>query len=191
MRHLKLPFSHSYWVIPGKLLAGFYPGSESPREAEEKLEKLLETGVSCIINLMEDDEVNYLGSPFISYQPVVERLAESRGREVDCLRFPIRDFSIPSRDRMIEILGAIDHALTLGKTVYVHCLGGIGRTGTVVGCYLIRHGLARAENVLQQIVELRSKTPGLHSRSPETREQRRFVQEWGLIDGPGGTAGGR
>ena len=185
-----LPFSHSYWVLRGKLLAGFYPGAEDPEEADRKFRRLLEAGISCLINLMEEDEINYLGSPFMPYQPLLERIASSRGLRVKCRRFPIRDLSIPSIDQMSQILDSIDEALGAGQPVYVHCLGGIGRTGTVVGCYLLRHGLAGPENVLQHIAELRKDTPELYyRRSPETEEQRRFVLEWASVDRPDGTSG--
>jgi protein tyrosine/serine phosphatase len=177
VQRLEIPFSHSYWVIPGKFLAGFYPGAENSEEADDKLRSLLNSGIRCIIDLMEENEVNYLGLPFISYQPALEKIAP-----VTCLRFPIRDFSIPSTDQMIRILDSIDEVMESGQAVYVHCLGGIGRTGTVVGCYLQRHGLADAENVFEKIEELRSQTPGLYIRSPETEEQRRFVVEWSLAD---------
>lgn len=44
----------------------------------------------------------------------------------------------PTVDQMRAILDAIDRAA--GSIVYVHCWGGHGRTGTVAGCYLVRHG---------------------------------------------------
>jgi protein-tyrosine phosphatase len=61
--------------------------------------------------------------------------------------------------------------------VYVHCFGGIGRTGTVVGCYLVRHG-ADAETALAEIARRRQGTPDGYRRSPETNEQRQFVLTW-------------
>lgn len=186
MQQDELPFSHSYWVLPGKLLAGLYPGSEDSEEADRKFRRLLKSGIICLINLMEEGEVNYLGSPFIPYQPLLENIASSKGLRVTCRRFPIQDLSIPSIDQMSQILDTIDEALGSGQPVYVHCLGGIGRTGTVIGCYLLRHGLASPENVLQHIAELRKDNPGLYYiRSPETEEQRRFVLEWALVNGPG------
>ena len=45
---------------------------------------------------------------------------------------------------------AIDEAMSAGKAVYVHCWGGVGRTGTVVGCWLVRHGRT-GEQALEQI----------------------------------------
>ena len=57
-------------------------------------------------------------------------------------RHSIVDMDVPrSQQQTAGILDAIDKALEDGKNVYVHCWGGIGRTGTVVGCWLVRHGM--------------------------------------------------
>ena len=61
--------------------------------------------------------------------------------------------------------------------MYVHCYGGIGRTGTVVGCWLRRQGLPGQE-ALDLIERLRRDTPDGWKPSPETSEQRRFVLDW-------------
>jgi hypothetical protein len=50
-----VPFSRSYWVIPDKLLAGYYPGSKDPKEATVKLTTLINAGIRHVINLMEPD----------------------------------------------------------------------------------------------------------------------------------------
>ena len=75
---------------------------------------------------------------------------------------------------MLDTLDAIDEAIESGETVYVHCFGGIGRTGTVVGCYLVRHGMTGVE-ALDQIAQLRQGTPEGWQVSPETEEQREMV----------------
>ena len=93
---------------------------------------------------------------------------------------PIPDLSVP-RDRrhMVAILDRIDAALAAGRKVYVHCWGGTGRTGTVIGCYLVRHGLT-GEAALARVLELwrtMAKAP-LKWRSPETEEQHDYVRRW-------------
>ncbi len=137
-----LPFERSYWVVPGRLLAGAYPGSEQPDEATEKLQRLLGVGVSHVINLTECLEANYSGVPLANYTFVLSYLAGAEGIPLVCRRHPIKDLSVPSVATMKAILDEIDEAVAAGRTVYVHCWGGRGRCGTVVGCYLARHGLA-------------------------------------------------
>jgi protein-tyrosine phosphatase len=67
--------------------------------------------------------------------------------------------------------------LEQGETAYVHCYGGIGRTGTVIGCYLVRHGMSGKE-ALAEIAHLRQVTPVDWVTSPETRAQRQMVWNW-------------
>jgi protein-tyrosine phosphatase len=69
--------------------------------------------------------------------------------------------------------------MTAGNPVYVHCWGGVGRTGTVIGCWLLRHGLAEPGDVLKVLMELRQQDQQRRQRmSPESPEQQRFVKGW-------------
>ena len=78
-----------------------------------------------------------------------------------------------------ESLGAIDEALAGGRNVYVHCWGGVGRTGTVVGCWLVRHGKT-GEGALDQIAEWWQgvEKRWYHPRSPQTHDQRSYIRRW-------------
>ena len=80
---------------------------------------------------------------------------------------------------MAAALDAVDMALRDGLGVYVHCWGGIGRTGTLVGCWLVRHGQT-ADEALALIRERRRglEVTGRYPRSPQTDEQERFVRAW-------------
>lgn len=40
-----IPFPRSYWVVPGLLLAGEYPGSKDRQEATQKIRGLLKCGI--------------------------------------------------------------------------------------------------------------------------------------------------
>ena len=91
---------------------------------------------------------------------------------------PIKDGSVPSRIEIGRILDNIDASIAAGRPVYVHCLGGLGRTGTVVGCYLARHGVAAGRNVIKMIRDLRRNTLTQHLNSPETNQQMDLVESW-------------
>ena len=138
------PNSSSYWIIEGQFLAGAYPGSPDPNEHRQKLRTLTDAGIRAFVNLMEEDETDHAGDAFAAYADLVQEICS----DAVSIRFAIRDVSIPTKDTMTEILDAIDGFLAQNKPVYVHCWGGVGRTGTVVGCWLLRHGLAEPGNVL-------------------------------------------
>ena len=110
---------------------------------------------TTFVSLTEEDELSPIGANLLSYAPAVATQAARTGERATCLRLPVRDLSIPSIDGMRTILGVINLSLEAGRPVYVHCLGGIGRTGTVVGCWLRRHQLATADDVLAVLAELR------------------------------------
>lgn len=172
------PFARSYWVVPGRFLAGAYPASPAVEETRWKLGRLLDGGIRYLINLTEPGEVNRLGQPLVQYGSVIEEIAADRRVEVTCVRRRIPDLSVPSVDEMRELLNEIDRAVEREIPVYIHCLGGIGRTGTVVGCYLLRHGMADSESVMDALAALRRPDPASDLPSPETRRQRRFLRSW-------------
>ncbi len=174
-RPMSPPTPSSYWVVPGKLLAGAYPGAPTPEAHEQKIRDLLAAGVRVFLSLMEPEETNHQGEPFNPY----ERMACELEPTAKCVRFPIRDLDIPTPERMIAILDAIDDFLNAGETVYVHCWGGVGRTGTVVACWMLRRKMASNEAVLAELAKLRQQDKERGYRdSPETAEQRQFVRNW-------------
>jgi hypothetical protein len=179
---LPLPTPDAYWVTfalagltpppAGRLLAGEYPGAKDAAAAEIKLGRYLDASVTFFVDLTEAGE--YRLRP---YAAAVSRLAAARGLRVAHHRLSIPDLGTPSPEAMTRILNTLDEALTRGETVYVHCFGGIGRTGTVIGCWLVRHGLT-GEQALDQIAAWRRGTPDGWKQSPETAAQRQMVLNW-------------
>jgi protein-tyrosine phosphatase len=79
---------------------------------------------------------------------------------------------------MVAILKAIDDHLRQGRLVYLHCWGGIGRTGTVVGCWLSRQGF-QGTAALDRLRQLWQACPkSAHRMSPETHEQEQYIVHW-------------
>ncbi|MFH2143167.1 MAG: dual specificity protein phosphatase family protein [Bacteroidota bacterium] len=173
-----LPFPRSYWIIPGKFLAGHVPTDKDMFLSDKKISNLLNLGINCFINLQDKNEKDDDGNLFPKYEDILDDISKSQGRKICFYRFPVTDLSTPSKEFMKEILDTIDNSINKGLNVYIHCWGGIGRTGTVVGCYLIRHKMASKDNVIRMIEYLRRTDPKTERISPETEEQIKFVQNW-------------
>lgn len=165
------PIANCYWVVPGCFLAGEYPGAFDGAEARQKVRKFLEAGITSFLDLTPEDEL-------IPYKPFLREEAARLGVTVEHRRAPIRDLTVPRPPEMVNILNRIDGALESGCAIYVHCWGGIGRTGTVVGCYLARHGHSgqRALDELTRLWKVMEKATW--RVSPETDEQKEFVRNW-------------
>ncbi len=168
----ELPIPESYWVQPDRFLAGEYPGRMDELTTRRRLNAFLARGLNTFIDLTAEGEMP-------AYQPILMEEAQEFGLSVSHQRFTIGDFGLPSRKGMLAILDTIDSALDAGRKVYVHCWGGIGRTGTTVGCYLVRHGRSGEES-LHQLAEWWKRVPksAYHPYSPETQAQMNFVLNW-------------
>ncbi len=161
-------------------MAGAYPGEYDAATSEQRLRHLLQCGIRRFITLMEAREESPDLRQAPAYAAALERAARREGVDADVLRFDIHDMSVPSHAQMGAIQSAIDVSLEAQRPVYVHCWRGRGRTGTVVGAYLIRRGLATRENFVEVIRALRSDTGAPPGDSPETGEQIEFVRDWSL-----------
>ena len=168
----KRPIPESYWVEPGRLLAGEYPGQFDSELTRKRIDALIESGFNTFIDLTKPNET-------IAYVQILLEEAKLYDMEVKHLRFPIGDFGLPAPKLMNSILNTIDESLQAGKKIYLHCWGGIGRTGTTVGCYLVRRGKT-GEEALRQLSEWWQTVPKshIHGHSPETREQVEFIRNW-------------
>ncbi|MCB1089377.1 MAG: tyrosine-protein phosphatase, partial [Verrucomicrobiae bacterium] len=144
------PFSNSYWLEPGQIVCGEYPRDFDDLEDHEGMAALLAAGVRMFIDLTEPGELK-------PYDSIARGTAQMMGIDPRALTFhrhPIRDVSVPETTQdMQAILRTIRLGRHLGKTLYLHCWGGRGRTGTVAGCVLNEVFGNRGEDALTQLNE--------------------------------------
>ena len=165
-----------YWVLSKRLLAGKYPGVKDGQETRQRLGWLLDQGITFFVDLTEEGEGGKEPYEFILMEE-----AAARGMMAIRHHKPIRDFGIPTEEEMTQTLDALDVALAAGHRVYVHCAGGIGRTGMVIGCYLVRHGIGiSGQHAMDHLAHLRKGTADGWQQSPETPAQRKMVLSWSL-----------
>lgn len=166
------PIPASYWVRPGRLLAGEYPGTRDNMLTRHRVRWLLEGGITFFLDLTEVGEAHLK-----PYYPFLQAESALQNRQIQYLRMPLRDMDVTTPTRMTRILDTIDGALEGNHMVYVHCWGGIGRTGTVIGCYLVRHGLD-GTTALQEVARLRQGMPHGDRCANPTEEQQLMVRTW-------------
>jgi ribA/ribD-fused uncharacterized protein len=168
------PIYNSNWVIPGKLLVGAYPGDRDPDKCLSKIKSLIEEkNVAVFVSLQTQNELSKL----IPYQKVAQSLTN---RELKFYNFPIEDRSIASDQTVIECIGEILSILSENDVTYIHCLGGHGRTGTIVAILLGKmYGLSADEALrltsVYHITRWINNTPHKSSKyiqkSPQTKCQ--------------------
>lgn len=138
---------------------------------------MLDCGVRGVLNLMEESETAGIAPLFNSLFASKHRTRFEHDPYLH--NAPIRDMGVPTREEMHSILDTLDELMLRTEgAIYLHCRGGFGRTGTVVGCWLTRHGYASGDSALELLQSLRS--PSLHALypSPETKAQILFVTGW-------------
>ncbi len=164
------PLPESYWVEPGRILAGPYPLIE-PEAVATRLRRLLISGIDCFIDLTEPGEL----PPYEALLPGVHSRTP-----VTYLRKPIRDHGVPATVlQMQEILDEIDAALEEGRRIYLHCRAGVGRTNLVAGCWYVAGGApGEAALATLNLRWLGSALSEICARVPETDLQREYVRSW-------------
>lgn len=170
------PHANCYWLVRGRVLAGEYPGARDAAAMEQRLQALLDAGVTHCFDLTHELEA------LPAYAAALERAGAARGTPTRTQRFGVTDFGVPSVSGMRATLAALDAALQAGGVAYLHCRAGIGRTGTVAGCLLVEQGLSgdAALELIRlkwQVVAKRDVAP----HSPETDAQRRFIADWARL----------
>src|SRR6201993_2259033 len=109
---------------------------EDPLKAREKIKRFLEVGVRHFVDLTGFGEYD-----FVPYEAILSEESRAASITATYKRFPIRDRNVPrAAAHLSEILLTIDRRIREGGAVFVHCWGGVGRTGLVVACWLQEHG---------------------------------------------------
>lgn len=155
----------------GHLGMTFLPGKKDQgsqrrhwRDLETDAERLAgHWKVDTFVLLVENDELAMTKTTGI---------AESMQRHgIELIRYPIGDVDVPKdRESLADLLANLEKRLRAGETVVIACRGGLGRTGTVVGCLLRDAGLGGPH-----AVELTRKS---RDKTIETAEQKTFVLGW-------------
>jgi protein-tyrosine phosphatase len=167
-----MPTSENYWVIKNILMAGSYP-LQNTKSNNRIRASVLKQKFDVFINLMQEDEKDHDGDYFKDYKSFINY-------DATIIRMPIKDMDIPTPFQTMKLIKTIDRFINDNKKIYLHCWGGLGRTGTIVGCYLIEKKLANKSNVFSKINELKANSSLAKFNSPQTEEQKAFIINWSV-----------
>lgn len=176
------PFPNSYWATP-LLVACEYPWTPTRANRSQKIDLLLRAGVRTFIDLTESGEL----SP---YAPHLAAHVAHLGidlADVEYYSFPIPDRCLPrSVGYVRQILDVLKDNADRGRITAVHCRGGIGRTGLVVGCWLVESGAVEDGAEALRFIAEEWKSVEKYRRfpqSPETGGQCDFVRNFERLQG--------
>ena len=161
------PIENSYEVTKN-IYAGEYPRNKDDESSYAKLKQFENFGITHFVDLTEAGEL----------QPYEHLLYEG----AKYLRFPIKDESIPQSTESVRgLIAKITKAIKGNPKakVYIHCWGGVGRTGLVVGCLLgelYKQGYDETLKRLEQLFAVCPKSAKRHT--PETAEQHKFIANY-------------
>ncbi len=148
----------------GRLGLTICPGRrDHNRELSADLDAICQTGAGHVLSLLTSREMEWAG---------VEDIAE-RAREAGLVyrREPIVDQGVPTLETMRELVTWVCERMDSGDDVVLHCMGGLGRSGTVAACVLTHLGMG-AEDAISAVRDARG------PRAVESADQVRFVSDF-------------
>jgi atypical dual specificity phosphatase len=131
------------WLEEGHLAA-----CANPAYGEPVVSRLREEHIQLLVNLHERPDSPQLG--------------------IQSVHLPVPDFTAPTQEQLEQGVAEITEARARGQRVAVHCGAGLGRTGTLLACYLVS---AEGLSAHEAVARVRTARPG----SIETEEQEQAV----------------
>jgi protein-tyrosine phosphatase len=160
--------SNLYWVDefrPGKLALAARPrgGDWLPDE----IANWKRSGINAVVSLLTSEEERDL--------QLKDENREIRSQGMEFLSFPIPDREVPaSETNLTQLLESVDQKLSAGKNLLLHCRQGVGRTGLVAACLLVKRGISPGA-----AVDKVSYVRGVPV--PETAEQREWIDRYAAV----------
>jgi len=141
------------WIIEKKLAGSAIPTSK------EEIDWVKQEGVKSIVTIRE------------------EPLEEEWIKDINYLHIHSNDMGVPEFEDLINSVDFIHERLVNNEPVMVHCLAGLGRTGTILACYLIKYEKMLADDAITKIRKQRSGSIQSYSQEEIIFRFEKFVNE--------------
>lgn len=170
MAFISRPLNQSYEVCvcgEGIIYAGEYPGDKEDKIAKRKIARMCHFGIRHFIDLTEEGEL----CPYNHLLP----------KGTTYIRFPIQNCGAPkSMEDVQRLLLRVEELKKLDGCVYLHCRDGVGRTGTIVACYMAQYkNDPDLKDTLEDLRRNFSEMPkSAYRKTPETKEQINFIERF-------------
>ena len=123
------------WLVPGKLAGTPLPGVVNDTDVD--MQALRRCGITVLVSLTETD---------------IDQAALARNG-LRNVHLPVHDREPPSVSQLQMLMLKMKRLLLAGEVLAVHCLAGLGRTGTVLAAWLVFEGIT-AEEALRRVREI-------------------------------------
>lgn len=165
MTALRIDWLPHEQTAPGRVGLTWLPGrKDAGRSLDRDVARIVDEGVGAVVCLLAQDEFQRYG--------VDGLLDEYRRAGIDVLHCPTLDGWVPNADELRRTVEWMEARRAAGARVLVHCVGGLGRAGTIAACWLRQTGL-EAQAAIDLVRRVRSK------RAIETAEQESTIHRYG------------
>ena len=141
------------WIIEEKLAGSAIPTSK------EEIDWIKQEGVRSIVTIRE------------------EPLEDEWIKDVNYLHVHSNDMGIPEFSDLVNSVDFIHQRITNDEPVMVHCLAGLGRTGTILACYLIKYEDMAADDAIEKVRQERHGSIQSFSQEEIIFRFEKFVRE--------------
>ena len=133
-------------------------------DLESDLQKIKENQIENVLTLVSSEELSKYGVPTL-----LNRFEEM---EMEIMHSPIVDYGLPTHEQMKTILKWLYKKVKSKENILIHCVGGYGRSGTVMAVYAKIYLGMSATDAIQYVRSIRG------NEAVETAEQEKFVEEY-------------